>query len=398
MRVCLASNLYPPDVIGGAEMIVGDIARGLRAAGCDVTVITTAPRVRAGRDADDGITVYRIPGGNLYWVGDAKRQPQALKPLWHSIDLWNPSVYRRAHQLLAREKFDVIHTHNLGGLSPAIWSAAAAVETAVVHTPHDYALTCVRSTRMTPVGHTCWTPCTHCALRGRWLRRLSRIVDGVVAPSQFVVDRHRELGFFPKARITVVPWGVPLPPPAAHQARPGPEVRCLYIGNLAPHKGVRVLLEAFAHTRTTSLRLEIAGAGPLAEACATAAAADHRITFHGFVRGREKEKLFRSCHVLIFPSVCWEVAPLVLLEAYSFGLPVVAAQTGAIPEFVDDGVTGFLVEPGHVARLAERIEMLTVEPGLIDRMGTDCRARAERFTIERTVTGLLQVYDAAVRC
>jgi len=396
MRICLASNLYPPDVIGGAETIVGHIARALRAADCEVTVITTAPRGRAGSEAADGIRVLRIAGDNLYWAGDARRQPQALKPLWHAIDLWNPSVYRRVHRLLARDNFDVIHTHNLGGLSPAVWSAAAAAGTPIVHTPHDYALTCVRSTRMTPRGRTCWTPCTACALRGRWLRRLSRLVDGVAAPSQFVIDRHRELGFFPNASFAVVPWGVPRSMVPAPARRDGPDVRFLYLGNLAPHKGVRVLLEAFARTKAASARLEIAGAGALAAAC-TAAAADRRITFHGFVRGPEKDALLGSCHALVFPSICWETAGLVLLEAYNSELPVVAARTGGIPEFVDDGITGFLVEPGDAASLAQRLETLAADPGLIRRMGAHCRARAERFTIERTVAGLLRVYESAVR-
>lgn len=397
MRVCLASNLYPPYVIGGAETMVGHIARGLRRAGCDVTVLTSGPRARAGSEAVDGIRVLRIPVGNLYWAGDAARQPRALKPLWHAVDLWNPFVYRSVGRLLAREKFDVIHTNNLGGLSPAVWSAARVCRTPVVHTPHDYALTCVRSTRMRLDGRTCWTPCTPCGVRGRWLRRLSRLVDAVVAPSRFVLDRHRELGFFPKATATVVPWGLPLPPPSAPMPPVGGGVRFLYVGHLAPHKGVRVLLAAFARVRHGTATLDIAGAGPLAGDCAAADAADRRITFHGFVTGSAKDALFEACHALVLPSTCWETSGLVLLEAFAHGRPVVATRSGGVPEAVHDGVTGWLVDQGDEAALADRLEALALDPAPLLRFSPECRSRAERLTLDHTVHALLGVYEGLHR-
>jgi glycosyltransferase involved in cell wall biosynthesis len=393
MRVCLVSNLYPPYVIGGAETMVDHIARGLRRAGCDVTILTSAPRARAGSETVDGITVLRIPAANLYWAGDAARQPRVLKPIWHAVDLWNPFMYRAVGQILAREKFDVIHTNNLGGLSPAVWSAARLRRIPIVHTPHDYALTCVRSTRMRIDGRTCWTPCIPCGVRGRWLRRLSRLVDAVVAPSHFVLDRHRELGFFPQATLRVIPWGLTLPPRPAAMPNVNEGVRFLYLGHLAQHKGVRVLLEAFTRVGAKTVALAIAGAGPLAGDCAAAAAADHRITFHGFVTGTAKDALLEACHALVFPSTCWETSGLVLQEAFAQGRPVVASRSGGVPEMVEDGVTAWLVDQGDAQGLAERMEALVLDPAPLFRASPECRARAERFTLDHTVEALLAVYE-----
>src|SRR5262245_6782884 len=106
MKICHVSNLYPPDVLGGAETVVGQLVQGLRDAGHAVTVIATAPAARAGREAVEGVPVYRVATANLYWAGVASRRGPALKPLWHAVDLWNPVMYRRVREVIQAEKFD----------------------------------------------------------------------------------------------------------------------------------------------------------------------------------------------------------------------------------------------------------------------------------------------------
>jgi len=397
MKICLASNLYPPDVIGGAETMVGHIARGLRGAGCEVTVVTTMPRARAGSEIRDGITVHRIPTGNLYWPGDAGRRPLALKPLWHAIDLWNLSVYRRLRRILANEKFDVVHTHNLGGLSTAVWSAAAASGVPIVHTLHDYALTCVRSLRMTPAGRICSSPCLPCGMRGRWLRRMSHLVAAVAAPSQFVLDRHLELGFFPSARAALTRWGLPDLPAWSGPPAPRPLVRFVFLGLLRAHKGVRVMLDAFRRVRSRNARLDIAGAGELARDCEAAAVVDDRISFHGYVSGEAKTQLLQAGHALLLPSISWEVSGLAILEAFAHGMPVIGSRIGGIPELIDEGVTGFLIEPGDAEALAARIETLSADAESIRRLRPGCRTRAETLTLSATVGPLLDLYEKVRR-
>ena len=397
MKVCLVSNLYPPDALGGAEVVVGRLASGLQAAGHEVTVVATAPRARAGQDTVDGIRVHRLDPANIYWAGAARRRARVLKPLWHLVDLWNPAMYRRLRALLAAEKPDVVHTHNLGGLSAAAWSATSATGIPLIHTPHDHSLTCVRAVRMTRRGRVCERQCAPCALRSRWLERLSRAVDAVAAPARFVLDRHLELGFFPRAHAAVVPWGAPPVPTAAGPARGGQgPVRFLFIGGLEAHKGIGVALEAFRRAPDARASLDIAGAGAMAAACLAAARRDPRIRFHGFVTGQEKDRLLGSADVLLFPSLCWEAVGLVMLEAFAHGVPVIASRVGGIPEFLEEGRTGLLVQPGDAAALATHVERLAGDRAPIETMREACRQRAARLTWARTVGELVEVYKAAL--
>jgi glycosyltransferase involved in cell wall biosynthesis len=394
MKVCQISNLYPPDVLGGAETVVARIAAGLRTAGHEVSVVSTAPRARAGWDTVDGVRVLRLAPANIYWAGEAPRRATIVKPLWHLLDLWNPATYQRLRAFLVAQKPDVVHTHNLGGLSAAAWSATAAAGVPLVHTLHDHSLTCIRAVRMTLRGRLCEQQCVPCAIRSRWLQHLSRAVDAVVAPARFVLERHRELGFFPAAQTAIVPWGAPT---VAADAQPRPEdqpVRFLFLGSLQPHKGVGVVLEAFRRTPQTRATLDIAGAGAMAGSCRAAAGQDPRIHFHGFVTGPEKDRLLRSADVLLFPSLCWEVVGLVMLEAFAHGIPVIASRRGGIPEFIDEGQTGALVEPGDAAALAVQIARWAENRGSIEVMREACRSYAARFTWVRTVDELREVYGA----
>jgi glycosyltransferase involved in cell wall biosynthesis len=391
------SNLYPPDVLGGAEIVVGQLARGLQAAGHEVTVVATAPRARAGSETVEGVRVHRLDPANLYWAGEAAGRPRMLKPLWHLVDLWNPVMYRRLRALLVAARPDVVHTHNLGGLSAAAWSATSATGLPLVHTPHDHSLTCLRAVRMTRSGRVCERQCAPCALRSGWLERRSRAVDAVAAPARFVLDRHLELGFFPRAHTAIVPWGAP--PVAATVGSPRRDeapVRFLFLGSLQPHKGIGVVLEAFRRAPDAALSLDIAGAGTMADACLAAARRDPRIRFHGFVTGGEKEGLLGSADVLLFPSLCWEVVGLVMLEAFAHGVPVIASRTGGIPEFIEDGRTGLLVEPGDAAALATQMRRLAANRDVIEAMRGACRACAARLTWGRTVGELVEVYKVAL--
>jgi glycosyltransferase involved in cell wall biosynthesis len=391
VKVCLVSSLFPPRIIGGAEVMVGHAADGLQAAGHSVSVVTTAPRAETGREVVRGVRVHRIRIGNLYWPGAAPRAPRALKPLWHAIDLWNPVVHRRLRRIVRDERPDVVHTNNLGGLSPAVWAAARAEGVPVVHTPHDYALTCVRAMRLTRGGRICESRCATCAVRGAWLRRLSGDVAAVTAPSRFVLDRHLELGFFPRAKPHVVPYAVDRPPGPSPRRTHGP-LGILLIGQLRAHKGVRVALAALAAAPDLDVRLDIAGTGELLDECRTAAARDARIRVHGFVAGEAKEALFRDSHVLVCPSTWWEVTGIVILEAYARGRPAIGSRIGGIPEVIEHGRTGFLVRPGDAGELADRLRELAANRDLIDTLGRRALAHADDNRVEAMAARLAAVY------
>jgi glycosyltransferase involved in cell wall biosynthesis len=122
------------------------------------------------------------------------------------------------------------------------------------------------------------------------------------------------------------------------------------------------------------------------------------VRFTGPVRGDEKNELLREAAVLIMPSR-WEGQPLVVLEALAAATPVLASRVGAVPDTVEDGVEGFLVEPGDITSLEQRLLQLLSEDSLRSELGTAARRRYEaEYTTERfaaRVEGMLTTVAAA---
>jgi glycosyltransferase involved in cell wall biosynthesis len=151
----------------------------------------------------------------------------------------------------------------------------------------------------------------------------------------------------------------------------------LFLSNLLRSKGVFVLLESckILAERNVAFKCIIAGGdGDLTvaglESYARQMGLENRVVFPGKCIGAAKEDLFINSDIFVLPTYYFnECMPLVLLEAMKYSLPVVSTFEGAIPELVDDGVTGFLVPQKDPFLLADRIENLIGDKVLREEMG-----------------------------
>ncbi|MFH1173299.1 MAG: glycosyltransferase, partial [bacterium] len=115
MKICLINNLYEPYGRGGAEQVVKNLAQGLKTAGHEVFIITTAKCPK--ETSLDGIKVYYIKPWNLFWFGEINQKPAGLRFFWHGLDMFNWSGKRQTKKILEKEKPDLVNTHNLKGIS-----------------------------------------------------------------------------------------------------------------------------------------------------------------------------------------------------------------------------------------------------------------------------------------
>jgi hypothetical protein len=95
MKICIVSNLYPPHIIGGAEITVAKLAEGLSLKGYQVMVITTSPQKEESVETLNGVKVYRVNPWNLYTLYDHQDKPAINKALWHAMDIWNPNSHKK---------------------------------------------------------------------------------------------------------------------------------------------------------------------------------------------------------------------------------------------------------------------------------------------------------------
>jgi glycosyltransferase involved in cell wall biosynthesis len=406
MKIALASFLFEVEIGGGAAAVVQMLAHQLVEQDFQVVVITTQANQPIRVERSGRLTIYRFFPKNLYWVAQKDSQLVWKKGLWQLIDLWNPFVYPVVKQILTQEQPDLLHGHKLRGLSPAVWTAArAAGVNKIVQTCHDYELMSPEGTLSGPVGN--W------AGQGSWpLRpyqiiraRLAQSLTAATAPSQYVLDRLTQRGFFQPIQQFVVPNSHGLSKPQLEQLHhqlnhhpqnnPAEPIRLLYLGRLEAVKGVDILCQAFVRSagRYPRLHLDIAGWGTLAEGLQQQYGQHPQITFHGPLFGPAKAELLKASRVLIAPSVGPEAFGIVIIEALAYGLPVIVARAGGMPELVDEDHTGFIVPAGDTTALAELIGRVAEQPEILDRMGPACLAAAQQYTVEQITQEYLSIYE-----
>lgn len=224
-------------------------------------------------------------------------------------------------------------------------------------------------------------------------RRLFARAAGVIVTSEFLRDRLLQLRC-PTEKLHVCPCGVDterfLPMASRRRGK-----RILMVSRLIPQKGPLQSIRSFAaiHRRHPDAVLEIIGTGVLLERARHEVARlrlSEAVTFHGarphdFVLSRLQAADMLIQHCVTRPFGGLESLGLSLIEAMACGVPVISTRHGAIPDTVEHGLTGLLVEEHDVDGMAEAITALLEDPKRAEAMGMAGRKRVlERFTLEQS--------------
>lgn len=170
-----------------------------------------------------------------------------------------------------------------------------------------------------------------------------------------------------------------------------------FLGRLGRRKGIFDLVNAFTFVvkKFPQARLLCGGDG---EVCAVQAAIEkagllNNYKFLGWVSGNEKDSLMQQADLFVLPSYN-EGLPMGILEALSFGIPVVSTRVGGIPDAIEDGKEGFLVDPGDIDALADRIMRVADDHNLRYEMSENAYKKAlAKFSVGRIIPQIEAIYD-----
>lgn len=301
-----------------------------------------------------------------------------------------------------------MHVHNTFPLiSPAVYWMAASKKIPVIQTLHNFRLLCPQAMFLLDghvcedcLGHSTWRAAVRGCYRGsktqsavltgmlslhRALGTYQRKITRYIALNEFCRSKFIE-GGLPARKIVVKPNFVDFDAP-----REEGRSRFLFVGRLSSEKGIDVLARAAA--KVPEVPILVAGTGP--EAAALQATSS--ITMLGALGSEDVRRRMEAAVALVLPSIWYENFPRTLVEAFAAGLPVIASRLGALPELVEDGVTGLLFEPGNADQLASKLEWAQVNIDKMAEMGRRARARYEaEFTAERNYQQLMAIYQDAI--
>jgi glycosyltransferase involved in cell wall biosynthesis/GT2 family glycosyltransferase len=418
VRVLLTAHAFPPRSTAGVEVYTLRLAQALRDRGHEVLVLAAVHDLAAQpystrRRAQEGVDVVEVV--NVHHLGTLE------------ATYADPGIDGAGARILEEFRPDVVHAQHLLNLSAGLLGVARRAGTAkTLLTLHDYWLSCPRDgLRMRAGGALCATMdhavCAACLAdspylvpplqrglsaaareaglgrqlhkvhalaprivekglalarqiappqaadlatgmdrRADRLRALAADVDLFLAPTAFARDRAVEFGLDP-GKVQVRRLGAVAGPARPRPAKPRRRVG--FVGTLAPHKGVEVLIRAFRSLGRSDLTLDLHGS-PTTHAGYVAglrrlAEGDPRIRFHGAFAEGEQARVLSGLDLLALPSVWWENSPLTVLEALAAGIPVVASAIGGLPEIVAHGDTGLLVPASDVEALRRALEDVT---------------------------------------
>jgi glycogen(starch) synthase len=360
------------DPVGGMQNHTAQLTRALDRRGVVQTVLTTRP-----------------PTASLFERrGEHARVIRLGFPIRHFRQLYGIQAGLLAPILASR--VDLVHVHLGEDLAVLPAGAAAAklhrlplVLTVHLSLRHTLVVTNLRSAILKTLGGPI----------ERWGERSAEAVLAITPRlARMLLSEGVE-----EERVHVIPPGVnpslfagPFEDPLAGIGRP----RILFVGRLAPQKGVRTLVAATRLLQSPGARVLLVGDGPERPALEREAGRlglGDRVRFLGFVPHDRVPAILTHADLLVLPSL-YEELGTVLLEAMWAGLPIVASRTGGIPDVIEDGINGLLVPPGDPHTLAGAIDRVLGTPDLARRLAEAASQRAKEYDWEVLAERVLKVY------
>ena len=372
MRVLHVSWEFPPIVYGGLGRHVQALTQAQAARGDDVTVLTQSADQAMSMSHEDGIRVIRAPH-------DPPEVPFGESTLLAWVLGMQTGMIRAASgaRPLDMGSYDIIHAHDWVTAHAGIALRDALGARALVATIHA-----------TEAGrHQGWLPGPLSDAIHSIEHWLVHEADRVIACSHHMRREIETLFAPPTDHVSVIANGIDLQRWRATPARTarardahaatGPLI--VFIGRLEWEKGAHTLIDALPRLRRRlpGLRAVIAGRGGHAEELVKQARARRvsgAVDFVGWLPEPELHGLVAAADALVVPSL-YEPFGLVALEGAALGAPLVVARTGGLAEFVDDGVTGRVFEPGDAGSLADSVTQTIRDPAGSQRMAGAALAR-----------------------
>ena len=394
MRILHVLTAFPRSTDDVIVPWLVELLRHLRAAGHDVEVLTSAYRGGGNREFA-GIPVHRFRYFPARWedLTHEEAAPDRMRRSWRYRIM--PAFYVvcgvwAAWRLGRRQRYDVVHVHWPVPHALLGWVVRRACGARMVTSWYGVELRWVQ-------GSLPW-------LRPfvRWALAAS---DQVVAISSYTA---REIAELSDVQPRVIPYTIGFAETGADVARVAPRdgFVVLFVGRLVERKGVRYLIDAVQRLAPERrARLIILGDGPERERLkeqVRRGGLEGRVEVRGRVSDRELRRAYADSSVFVLPAIVdargdTEGLGVVLLEAMSYRVPVVASEIGGITDIVTHGETGLLVPPADVAALGAALERLAADPALAKHLGeAGHRMVSERFSWSAILAQWEACYAAAL--
>ncbi len=405
MKIGIISNIYPPFIRGGAEVIAAMQAEGLKKNWQHVFAISTRPNnvkvigaplfeidfAKISHDEINEVSVFRFTPFNIYYYLDDFKHPGFIRFIWHILDIFNLFSYFAIKKILAKEKPDVIITHNIMGIGFLIPLLLRRLKIKHVHVVHDVQLVSpsglILQGKENAAEHKFFKYLGYIKL----MKKLFASPAVVISPSKFLLDFYNKHNFFPKSKKVVL--ANPTKGLMNIKNINSYSLEVLYLGQINKAKGVLELIKTVKGINIKHINLHVVGVGTEFNKAKELGKRDKRIKFHGWLRHGSLVSLLAKADVLIVPSLCYENSPAVISEALSMGMPVVAADIGGAAELITEGKNGWKFPAGDFNKLRQIILGLYKQRDKLALMKENCQNSVKDLEVDKYTEKLLSIIN-----
>jgi glycosyltransferase involved in cell wall biosynthesis len=327
---------------------------------------------------------------------------------------WSRRTYAELSELVRKTRPDVAHFHNtFPQISPSAYAACRDNGVPVVQTLHNFRFVCpgallsrerqpcelcLEGSLFSAIRHRCYRDSTTATAAqvwtiasNRWRGTYRNQVDRYIALTSFAAGK-LIAGGLPENRMEIKPNFLPVVP----EFGLGQGGYAVYVGRLSAEKGLHTLIDAWRSLE--GLPLKVIGDGPLRlELTRKVEQLGLPVEFLGFKDRDEIFQIVGAAILQVIPSEWYEGFPMVALEAFACGTPLVAACIGSLDEIVEEDVTGRKFSPGNPFELAAAVEGLLAQPDTLKAMRRNVRnVFLERYTMDSNLKRLIGIYERAI--
>lgn len=386
MRILIASESFYP-VVSGVSVVAERLAAKLVKRGHTVAVMAPSDDRHFKQEERDGYTIYRIPSEKNPFREDLR---------------FTTFPYPSVRKVLAEVQPEIVHIHDPAALSRTLVFLARRRSIPVVATQHfafEYILTYVPALKV-------WHPLIEQVTK-RSIYALYNKCAVVTVPSVSLQDQL--FSPFLETPITVISNGVDTkrfkPATSAEKKRIreqhsllSEKLLALYVGRMEPEKNLTLLLDMLV--RVPKVHLAFVGAGSKKEelvAQSSELGLENRVHWLEPVPNNDSslQELYACADVFCIPSPI-ETESIVTMEAMASGLPVLAARGGALPELIEEGLNGCVLDPEDAAIWAEKLRNLAANPKQREEWGKTSRTLIMKRDVSRSIEAVEALYDQVI--
>lgn len=402
MNILLINSFYYPNMPGGAEHSVKNLCETFVARGHKISVLCTD--IEDKYEKINGVEVYRIKNINIKSSVDYcnSNNNSLQKVIYRGLDLHGYLNKNKIINIIDKIKPDVVHINNIPGIGLNIFKLLKNKKIPTVFTVRDYYTMCSNSTLMKSNGEICKNKKYICKIYEFINKNNIVNADYITAPSEFSLNLIKKVLNSKNIKYRCINNSIDINENYLNEVFRYKEKKIqqkegldlVFLGKLDQHKGIKILIDYIVKLNDKSIRLHIAGDGPLSDYVKSYNKKE--IIYYGKKNINELDELLKEMDVLIAPSMWYEPFGRIVIDAYKYCMPVISTGNGGLKELIKENETGYITNFKNIDDF-KRIIKLYKDKSLLLMHMENCKKEALKYSNDLIIEKYENLYKEMIK-